>query len=137
MPTRDLDRLARQVKAHRLETYPSRLAAANAAGISKDTWRRVEEAEEVRDATYIKVDRALGWATGSCILIAEGGGPVLGGPAGEVSAAPEPLSVEKIRDAAFAAATRKLPAAAIGDVQAFVDELVKALRRTDGPEEGA
>lgn len=137
MGTRDLDRLARQVKAHRLELYPSRLAAANAAGISKDTWRRVEEAEEVRDATYAKIDKALGWATGSCVLIAEGDSPVLGTEAGGATVGPSPLTDDEIRAAAFAAATRRLPAAPIGDVQAFVEELVEALRRTGGLENGS
>ena len=34
---RDLARLAKAVKARRLEVHPSRLAAAKAAGVSKDT----------------------------------------------------------------------------------------------------
>lgn len=77
MATRDLDRLAKHVKAHRLELYTSRDAAAAAAGMTKDTWQRVEEGRPVRESSYAKVDRALGWATGSCVSIAEGGEPVL------------------------------------------------------------
>lgn len=128
MATRDLDRLAKHVKAHRLELYPSRLAAARAAGISKDTWQKVEEGQEVRESTYAKVDKALGWAIRSCILIAEGQGPVLAdGLAGSEASAPR-LTEGEVRDAAFTAATKKLPTAPIGDVQAFVDELVKVLR---------
>lgn len=73
---RDLDRLAKAVKARRLELHPSRLAAAKAAGVSKDTWQRVEEGMPVRDVSYAKMDPALGWVVGSCMLIAEGGDPV-------------------------------------------------------------
>ncbi|MFI8300048.1 helix-turn-helix domain-containing protein [Streptomyces nigra] len=128
MATRDLARLAQRVKAHRLELYRSRLAAADAAGISKDTWRRVEEGEEVRDATYAKIDKALGWMVGSCLLIAEGGSPILADEAGRPDEVP-PLTESEIRDAAFAVATKRLPTAPIGDVRAFVDELVKILQR--------
>lgn len=73
MSTRDLERLGRAVKTARLAQYPSRLAAAQAAGISKDTWKRVEEAEEVRDGTYAKLEPALGWPPSSCEDIAAGG----------------------------------------------------------------
>lgn len=133
MATRDLRRLAARVKAHRLELYPSRLAAAKVAGISKDTWQRVEEAEGVREATYAKVDRALRWATGSSIAVAEGGEPVLVDAAGEVAGVPakkDPLDPEKVRRAAFDAARTTLPTASIGDLDAFTDELVEVLRRT-------
>jgi DNA-binding XRE family transcriptional regulator len=131
MATRDLDRLAKHVKAHRLETYSSRAKAAQAAGISKDTWQRVEEGLEVRESTYLKVDRALGWASGSCLLIAEGGEPVLVDAAGTGSSAASavPLSAESVRKAAFEAARAKLPGAPIGDIDDFTDEFVEVLRR--------
>ncbi|MDJ0460300.1 hypothetical protein [Streptomyces sp. H27-C3] len=132
MGTRDLARLAPRVKAHRLELYPSRLAAAEAAGISKDTWRRVEEGMDVREVTYAKVDRALGWATGSCVAVAEGAEPVLvGSAAGDESAsAGAGLSADAVREAAFKAARQTLPNVAIGDLDAFSEQLVEALRRS-------
>lgn len=132
MATRDLVRLAKRVKAHRLELYPSRLAAAQAAGISKDTWHRIEEGQEVREATYAKVDKALGWATGSCIVVAEGFEPVMANGTHQYAAVEQPSrpTEEEVRRAAFDAATEKLPTAPIGDVQAFVEELVKVLRKT-------
>lgn len=77
MSTRDLERLARAVKSARLALHPSRLVAAKAAGISKDTWKRVEEGKEVRDGTYRKVEHALDWPSGACEEIAAGG-PVPG-----------------------------------------------------------
>ncbi|MFI0914374.1 hypothetical protein [Streptomyces abikoensis] len=75
-PHRDLDRLARLVKERRLLLHPSRAAAAQAVGMSKDTWLRLERGEPVRDITYVKVDEALQWATGSCQAVMGGGDPL-------------------------------------------------------------
>lgn len=133
MATRDLGRLAERVKAHRLALYPSRLAAARAAGVSKDTWQRVEEGvPDVRDTSYAKIDTALGWAIGGCIAIAEGGEPVLIDRPGSntpTSAPTATIDPETLRRAAFEAARSKLPAASIGDVDDFSDELVDVLRK--------
>lgn len=144
MATRDLGRLAKHVKAHRLELYPSRLAAAQAAGVSKDTWQRVEEGEPVRESTYVKIDRALGWAAGSCFLVAEGGSPVFidtsdARPSTAAPSAPQgKVNADAVRRAAFEAARAKLPpGTAIGDIDAFADELVEALRRSGDIEDGA
>lgn len=143
MATRDLDRLAKLVKAHRLELYPSRLAAAAAAGISKDTWKRVEEGEDVREGTYAKIDKALGWTTGSCAAITEGGQPALAAtsssrqPAGP-AIHPKQLDAESLRRAAFEAAREKLPPGTpIGAIDAFSDELVEVLRRAGQVPDGA
>jgi hypothetical protein len=131
MATRDLDHLGTTVKAHRLQRYPSRDAAASAAGMTKDTWQRVEEGRPVRESSYAKVDTALGWAVGSCILIAEGGAPVLAGTAPDPAAgtALERPTAKEVRDEAYKAAEAKMPGAPIGEVRAFVDELVEALRK--------
>ncbi|MFB7013352.1 MULTISPECIES: hypothetical protein [unclassified Streptomyces] len=134
MGTRDLGRLASRVKVRRLELYPSCLTAAGAFGISKDTWRRVEEGLDVRELTYAKIDRALGWAPGSCVVVADGGEPVLvEAPHGDRSAPGESsgasLSLEVARKATFEAARRTMPNAAIGDLDAFSEELVEILRR--------
>jgi hypothetical protein len=130
MATRDLGRLAERVKAHRLALYPSRLAAARAAGVSKDTWQKVEEAmPDIREASYAKIDQALGWAIGSCTAIADGGEPVLVDHPDNAAPTPAPIDAETLRRAAFEAARAKLPAAPIGDVDAFSDELVDVLRK--------
>jgi hypothetical protein len=140
MATPDLDRLAKYVKTHRLELFTSRKAAADAAGISKDTWQKVEEAEAVRDATYAKIDRALGWATGSCVAITQGAEPVLVDRSGDASPTTAPariLSADEVRRAAFEAARAKLPGAPIGEIDAFSAELVEILRRTGQVTDGA
>lgn len=120
-----------------MQLYPSRLAAAAAAGISKDTWQRVEMGDEVRESTYAKVDRALGWSAGSCLVIADGGEPVLAdqapGPAGGRGSGP---SEDEARKAAYEAARAALPRAPIGDIDAFVDRFVKVLREVGELEQG-
>lgn len=115
-----------------MELFASRKAAADSVGISKDTWKKVEEGKPVIAMSYAKIDRAFGWATGSCIAVADGGEPVLVDDSGEPGprpAAPAPLDVESIRRAAFEAARTKLPLAPIGEIDAFTDELVEVLRR--------
>jgi hypothetical protein len=131
MATRDLDRLAQRVYTHRLALYKSRLEAARAAGISKDTWKKVEEGQFVQDGKLAEIDSALGWSVGSCIAIAEGGEPVLvEGKAGASAAAPAtPLDADVVRKAVFEAARRKMPAAPIGELDGFADEIVDVLRR--------
>lgn len=135
MATPDLDRLAKRVKMHRLEQYSSRDAAAAAAGVSRNTWKRVEEGQEVYESTYVKVDKALGWATGSCVAIAGGGEPAFAGDTTTSSTSPT-LTEDQARQMAWDTARATLPAAPIGELDTFVNELVEKLRSvgivTDG-----
>ncbi|MFH8336897.1 hypothetical protein [Streptomyces sp. AM6-12] len=131
MATRDLDRLAKYVKAHRLEQYSSRDAAAAVAGVTRNTWKRVEEGLDVRESTYVAIDKALGWAVGSCIAIAEGGDPAFIGdsPTSAAGAAQKQLSTAEARQLMWEAARATLPNAPLGDIDAFGEELVEKLRR--------
>jgi hypothetical protein len=70
---RDLDRLATAVRTRRTELRLGIEPAAKLAGISKDTWKRVEAGLNVRDTTYTAIDRALQWASGGCTAVLEGG----------------------------------------------------------------
>ena len=137
MATRDPKRLGATVKAHRMQQYASRDAAAASVGMSKDTWQRVEEGRPVRESSYARVDRALGWAVGSCLLVAEGGAPVLAdaNPT-SVSGAPERPSVKDVREELYRAAEEKMPGAPIGEVRAFMDEAVETLRRIGAVSDG-
>lgn len=131
MATPDLDRLAKYVRAHRHERYPSRDAAADVAGITRNTWKKVEEGQEVRESTYIKIEKALGWAAGSSENVADGREPILasqGGGSG-LAGGTAPLSAETVRQAAWKAARAKMPTAPVGDIEAFSEELVEVLRR--------
>lgn len=73
---RDLDRLATAVRTRRTELRLGIEPAAKLAGISKDTWKRVEAGLKVRDTTYTAIDVALQWAAGGCLAVADGGDAV-------------------------------------------------------------
>lgn len=106
MPPRDLTRLAQAVKARRLQLGLARKKAADEVGMSKDTWQRVEEAKPVRALNYAKIDRVLGWATGTCEAVGDGGNPVLAEESGSVpgvtiaDAAERDLTVQRVVESA-------------------------------------
>jgi hypothetical protein len=133
--TLDLGRLAKAVKARRLEQFPSRVAAAHAAGVSKDTWKRVEEGESVRDVSYAKVDAALGWATGTCIHIAEGGEPVpvsyhkAQGGTYMTTRVPDSLVPEDVRDIIKDSAMATTPNLTVREIRELQDRVVEELRK--------
>lgn len=83
----DLERLATRVQERRLHLRLGIEPAARAVGMSKDTWKRVEAAQTVRDTSYAGIERALHWAPGSCRRILAGGDPVIveESPAGDDS----------------------------------------------------
>lgn len=58
---------------------------AKAGGLSNRTWQRVEKGLPIRETNYVKIDRLLHWAPGSCLLVLEGGEPV---PTEEAESAP-------------------------------------------------
>lgn len=139
MATGDLARLAKYVKTRRLERFTSRKAAADAAGISKDTWLRVENGHDVRETSYAAVDRALGWATGSCVAIAEGGEPVpadyVEGESGAAAVAVRPPSAwagasaeEIVRKAIADGALVAAPGLQLGEMKELTERVVEALR---------
>ncbi|MDX2696027.1 hypothetical protein [Streptomyces ipomoeae] len=135
MATRDLSRLAKTVKTRRLELYPSRLKAAEAAGISKDTWHKVEDGLPVQDKKYTQIDRALRWASGSCLLIAEGGEAVRaeylesGGDVTMVAHLPDAgLDENDARRLISDVAVATMPGTPVGEVQAFNDQIIEALK---------
>ncbi|MFJ8923931.1 helix-turn-helix domain-containing protein [Streptomyces sp. NPDC102415] len=130
MPPSDLTRLAQAVKARRLQLGLARKKAADEAGMSKDTWQRVEDAKPVRAMNYAKIDRVLGWATGSCELVTSGGEAVL---AKESAAAPgvtvtdvseRTLTVQQVVESA-SIATTDLPASEIRALSARIIEDLK------------
>lgn len=73
----DLERLAHLVRQRRLELGLGIEPAARLAGMSKDTWKKVEAArDDLRATSYTGIERALRWAPGSCTRVLEGGEPV-------------------------------------------------------------
>jgi DNA-binding XRE family transcriptional regulator len=75
MSTDALSLLAQAVKERRFTLGLARTRAAELAGISKETWKRVEDGDPVREMNYAKIDQALGWAVGSCVAVKAGGSP--------------------------------------------------------------
>lgn len=77
MTSPDLERLAVLVKKRRAELKLGIEPAAKLAGISKDTWKRVEAGLKVWDTKYTGVETALQWATGSCLRVLGGHDPIV------------------------------------------------------------
>jgi hypothetical protein len=134
MSTPDQAALAKAVKAQRLALFPSRLAAAKAAEISKDTWARVEDGLTVRDGTYAKMEPALQWAAGSCEAILRGENPtgavpVEGGIPGAVKTTftGEDLS-EAVRETVQLAAIATTGLSA-DEIRALSERVVRDLKR--------
>lgn len=131
MSTRDLESLAKAVKAARLAQFPSRVVAAQVAGISKETWKRIEESREVRDGSYAKVEKALGWPSGTCEAIAAGA------PAPEPDETPDikvtvrdPEEMdERVRDIVQLAAIATTPDLTGEQIKALSDRIAADLRR--------
>ncbi|WP_406418295.1 helix-turn-helix domain-containing protein [Streptomyces sp. NBC_01614] len=76
----DLERLAARVKQRRTELRLGIEPAAKLAGISKDTWKRVEAGLTHRDTSYTGIETALQWAVGSCRRILDGEEPIINQP---------------------------------------------------------
>lgn len=74
-PPRDYERLAKLARARRAELGLAITAVAKEAGMSKDTYKRLENGMRIWDLKYSQVDSALGWASGSCLAILEGSDP--------------------------------------------------------------
>jgi hypothetical protein len=133
MSTGELPRLASAVKTRRLELGLPRLKAATEAGISKDTWKRVEEAAPVRELNYAKIDTVLGWAVGSCTIILAGGHPI---PAGPSAVAPEVTiadTTDTPRDAAAKDVVSSRLASAtdlpVEEIQPLTERIIRDLKR--------
>lgn len=87
MTTPATERLATLVHQRRTELKLGVEPAAKAAGISKDTWKRVEAGQKVWDRSFAGIESALGWEPGSCRRILDGLDPTA---AGQELAAEEP-----------------------------------------------
>lgn len=79
----DLERLAKLVQQRRLELKLGIEPAAKLAGMSKDTWKRVEAGLNVRPTSYTGIEAALQWATRSCQRIIDGQDPIIYEPSDE------------------------------------------------------
>lgn len=67
-----LERLGALMAQRRMELNMSKRATSEAAGISINTYQRIEEGRPVRDVTYAKIENILGWAAGAVHEILDG-----------------------------------------------------------------
>lgn len=122
----DLLRLARAVKQRRLALRLARLKAATDAGISKDTFKRVEEGLPVREMSYASIDAILGWANGSCASILAGGSPTVI----EKAEADPNVAITKVTDAGRGDTVRRVvESASIASTNLPADEIRKLAER--------
>ncbi|MFE7566906.1 helix-turn-helix domain-containing protein [Streptomyces sp. NPDC057539] len=133
MAPHDLDRLADRVKTRRLELGIARKKAAELAGMSKDTWRRIEEGAIVREMSYSKVDPVLGWAPGSCKAVLEGREPIPTKPArdapgADISRHPREDVDAEARDVISLALLATVSGMQAEEIRAFADRAVKDLK---------
>jgi len=73
------ERLATLVQQRRTELKLGVEPAAKAAGISKDTWKRVEAGQKVWDRSFAGIEMALQWKPGTCREILDGLDPITTG----------------------------------------------------------
>lgn len=129
-PSPEYARLAEIAHARRLELGLPIAKAAQAAGVSKDTWKRIEEGKPVRDVTYAKIENVLVWVAGSINEILDGAtGAVTSerSPTG-VAARVSALDEEDLGQAvagAMVAVTDNLTAAEIRDITGKVVQELK------------
>lgn len=132
MPTDEAARLARYVKDRRLHLGLARQRAADLAGMSKDTWKRIEEGTGVRDMSYVKLDPVLQWAPGSARAVLHGGEPILVRPAEESGAEIAERPVEDLDERAREVVQLAMLATTSGltadEIRALSDRAVKDLR---------
>jgi DNA-binding XRE family transcriptional regulator len=69
--------LGEKVQEHRKRLRLSKEEAARRAGVNVKTWTQVERGEVVRDTTYVGVEEALEWQSGSAEAVLDGNDPVV------------------------------------------------------------
>ncbi|MGK3107885.1 MULTISPECIES: helix-turn-helix transcriptional regulator [Streptomyces] len=129
---RDLDRLARIATERRLELGLARNKAAAEIGISKDTWKRLERGEPIREINYRKIDEALGWAAGSCVAVMEGSAPIpieASNDDGVIAYVPVEGLQGELQDAVGMAALATTPDLTAREIKALSDQVVEELRK--------
>lgn len=137
----DLQRLALLVAQRRVQLGWHKADAATASELTITTYMRVEKGLSVRDVTYAKIERALGWAPGTCQAILDGAteaqsaGTVVDG----IRYAPAPMSrdsdgvLRAVQDAVMAT----MPDTPAGQMAKFSEAVLAELQKrgiVDGPE---
>jgi transcriptional regulator with XRE-family HTH domain len=99
MPAEDRRQaLADAAKSRRTQLGMTKAQLAREAGININTYNQIEAGQQVRDATYGKIEPVLQWAAGSCRDVLDGGKPTIIEPLGE-GAVVSPVSGEELGEA--------------------------------------
>lgn len=127
-------RLATLVAQRRVDLGWPRDRAARESTVTITTYMRVETGQSVRDVTYGKIERALGWAAGSCLAILEGAeaAQLAGEEVDGIWAAPVPVPASAegaLRDALQNAVVMVMPDTPAGKMSQFTDEVIREMRR--------
>ena len=131
----DLQRLAHHAWTRRHDLGLPITGIAAQAGLSKDTYVRIERGQPVSASSYTKAETALGWAVGTVRTVLDGGEPTLAAPALQADAA----GLGQALAGAVAAVADYLTGAQIRDPRAIVQSVnraelhnaIRELARTD------
>lgn len=137
MATPDADsrlRLARLVVQRRVQLGWHKADAATASELTITTYMRIEKGLPVRDVTYAKIDRGLGWAPGACQAVLDGASEAQ--PAGAVidgvryAPGPTPAGVEDgVRRAVQDAVMATMPDTPAGQMAKFSEAVLLELQK--------
>lgn len=127
---RDLDRLAERALTRRQELALPLATAAQTAGMSKDTFRRVERGLPIRDSSYSKIDAALRWAPGSSLGILAGeGGPIETEPIPASGLTLATIPDDTLKGAVVKAVIATSDTLTAREIRALSDRVLEELRR--------
>lgn len=106
---------------------------AKAGGLSNRTWQRVEKGLEIRETNYVKIDRLLEWAPGSCMGVLEGGEPVpveavTEAPGVQKSAVPQEVLDAEARDVVQLALIATAKGTPAEEIREMSERVVRDLR---------
>ncbi|MET9728450.1 hypothetical protein [Streptomyces zaomyceticus] len=127
---RDLDRLAEKALTRRQELALPLATAAQTAGMSKDTFRRVERGLPIRDSSYSKIDTALLWAPGSSLGILTGeGAPIEIHPPSASNITLAEIPDDTLKGAVTKAVIATSDTLTAREIRALSDRVLEELRR--------
>lgn len=133
-PDLDLSRLAALARQRRADLgLPLNDAIAKAAEVSKGTVQRVEKAMPIRETNYVKIDRMLDWAPGSCMAILRGGNPVTveesnDSPGVQKSSAPQDVIDREARETVQLALIATAKGTTAEEIRDMSERIVQDLR---------
>ncbi|MFH8591226.1 hypothetical protein [Streptomyces rimosus] len=134
--TRDsaaLQRLADLITERRIQLSMTKSDLARAAGLTINTYNKVEAARPVRDTTYGRIEPVLGWSPGSCRNVLTGTGEpsaITRSPECGPSRSADPEVFQRdIEEAVQAAAIAATDTLTTADLRKLSQHLVEELRR--------